>query len=141
MHVNIQLVEHVLLKDREELDEYESAQVALGYEGVMLADPLARYKFGRATTKGGELLKVKRFVDSEAIILDVVEEMFNGNEAETNELGRTKRSSHQAGKSGKGTMGALVVRDVLDTIAAPAEVAERVLEEVSDRARRPEAPR
>jgi len=37
------------------------------------------------------------------------EEMYNGNEAETNELGRTKRSTKKAGLSGKGTMGALEV--------------------------------
>ena len=36
--------------------------------------------------------------------------MHNGNEATTNELGRTKRSSHQAGKTGRGDLGALIVR-------------------------------
>ena len=108
----LKLVEHQLLHTREELDAYEAAQVGLGHEGVMLADPDAAYKFGRATTKGGELLKVKRFVDAEAIVIGVEEEMFNGNEAETNELGRTKRSTAKAGLVGKGTMGALIVRDV-----------------------------
>jgi DNA ligase-1 len=111
MHVKIQFVAHVKINNREELDAYEAEQVAYGYEGIMLADPNGLYKFGRATTKGGELLKVKRFVDSEAVIVGIEEEMFNGNEAETNELGRTKRSSAQAGKTGKGTMGALRVRD------------------------------
>ena len=104
-------VQHVVLNSREDLDKYEAEQVGLGHEGVMLADPLARYKFGRATTKGGELLKVKRFTDGEARIIDMEEEMFNGNEAETNELGRTKRSTAKAGLVGKGTMGALIVRD------------------------------
>lgn len=108
----ITLVEHVQLENRDKLDSYEAAMVSAGYEGIMLADPHATYKFGRATTKGGQLLKVKRFVDSEAVILDVVEEMLNGNEAETNELGRTKRSTAKAGLTGKGTMGALTVRDI-----------------------------
>jgi DNA ligase-1 len=35
--------------------------------------------------------------------------MHNGNEATTNELGRTKRSSHAAGKTGRGDLGALIV--------------------------------
>lgn len=109
----IQLVEHVSLQNREQLDAYEAAQVGLGHEGIMLADPHATYKFGRATTKGGELLKVKRFVDAEAVVIGMEEEMFNGNEAETNELGRTKRSTAAAGLVGKGTMGALIVRDVV----------------------------
>lgn len=105
-------VRHAELFSRERLDEYETQHVELGHEGIMLNDPNAHYKFGRATTKGGELLKVKRFVDSEAIVIDIEEEMFNGNEAQTNELGRTKRSTAKAGLVGKGTMGALIVRDV-----------------------------
>jgi DNA ligase-1 len=108
----IEYVQHSQLEHREHLDAYEAEQVAAGHEGVMLADPNARYKFGRATTKGGELLKVKRYVDSEAVVIGIEEEMHNTNDAETNELGRTKRSSAQAGKVGKGTMGALIVRDV-----------------------------
>lgn len=111
-HEYMEAVEHVLLNSHEELNAYEAAQVGLGHEGIMLTDPNAKYKFGRATTKSGELLKVKRFVDSEAIVIGVEEEMFNGNEAQTNELGRTKRSTAKAGLTGKGTMGALIVRDV-----------------------------
>lgn len=111
-HDYMERVEHVLLNNRDELDAYETEQVELGHEGIMLADPDAAYKFGRATTKGGELLKVKRFVDSEAVVIGVEEEMFNGNEAQTNELGRTKRSTAKAGLVGKSTMGALIVRDV-----------------------------
>lgn len=111
-HDCMKLVKHTEIWNREWLDEYEQQQVGLGYEGIMLTDPNGKYKFGRATTKGGELLKVKRFVDSEAVVIGVEEEMFNGNEAETNELGRTKRSTAKAGLVGKGTMGALIVRDV-----------------------------
>lgn len=111
-HDYMERVQHVILVNRDDLDAYEAEQIALGHEGIMLADPHARYKFGRATAKGGELLKVKRFVDSEAVVIGIEEEMFNGNEAETNELGRTKRSTAKAGLVGKGTMGALIVRDV-----------------------------
>jgi DNA ligase-1 len=105
-------VDHVLLRSREELDAYEAEVVGRGFEGIMLADPHGNYKYGRATPKSGELLKVKRFEDGEAVVIGVEEEMFNGNEAETNELGRTKRSTAKEGLVGKGTMGALIVRDV-----------------------------
>lgn len=111
-HDCMKRVQHVQLENREQLDAYEAKQVAAGHEGIMLADPNGLYKFGRATTKGGELLKVKRFVDSEAVVIGIEEEMFNGNEAQTNELGRTKRSTAKDGLVGKGTMGALIVRDV-----------------------------
>lgn len=106
------LVPHTVIRTREELDAYEASHVAAGHEGVMLAAPNGAYKFGRSTTKEGLLLKVKRFEDSEAVVIGLEEEMFNGNEAETNELGRTKRSTAKAGLVGKGSMGALIVRDV-----------------------------
>lgn len=101
-----------LLHNIDQLHAYEAKAVDEGYEGVILRDPEGLYKFGRSSTLEELLLKVKRFADSEAEILGVEEEMFNGNEAETNELGRTKRSTAKAGLVGKGTMGALRVRDI-----------------------------
>ena len=65
-----------------------------------------------AQEREGGLLKLKRFQDSEARVLEVVEEQFNGNEAQKDNLGRTKRSSAKAGKVGKGRAGALRVRDL-----------------------------
>lgn len=81
-----------------------------GYEGLILRDPDAQYKFGRSTVREGYLLKLKRFVDAEAVIIGFEERMHNGNAATIDELGRTKRSAHQANKSGRGDLGALVVR-------------------------------
>ncbi len=104
--------EHVEISDSDLLLAYEARTVAAGYEGLILRDLSGPYKFGRSTTKEGWMLKLKRFEDSEAVVIGVEEEMFNGNTAETNELGRTKRSTAKAGLVGKGTMGALVVRDV-----------------------------
>lgn len=108
----IQILPQVLLHGEGELDDFESHALAEGHEGVILRHPDSPYKFGRSTAKEGYLLKVKRFEDSEAVVIDVIEEMHNGNEATKNELGRTKRSSHQENKTGKGRMGALLVRDV-----------------------------
>ena len=111
-HSVIRPVEHEFITHLDDLAAYEAKLLALGYEGVMLRKPNGHYKFGRSTAKEGLLLKVKQFQDSEAIVLDVIEEMFNGNEATTDNLGRTKRSSHKENKVGKGRMGALRVRDV-----------------------------
>jgi len=100
------------INNMEELEEYELACLEIGYEGVILRDPNAKYKHGRSTVKEGGLIKVKRFNDSEARILDMEEQMKNNNEKKVNELGRGQRSSHKANKTPKGTLGALIVKDV-----------------------------
>jgi DNA ligase 1 len=100
------------LRSPKALLEYEHGVVGAGYEGVMLRDPMAAYKFGRTASKGAELLKVKRFEDSEAEILGVQQLMRNGNAQERSELGLAKRSSAQAGLVPEEMIGALLVRDV-----------------------------
>lgn len=108
----VDVLESALIEDRSQLVSYESAALEKGFEGLILRKPDAPYKYGRSTVNEGYLLKLKRFEDSEAEVIGVEEEMFNGNPAETNELGRTKRSTAAAGLIGKGTMGALLVRDL-----------------------------
>jgi DNA ligase-1 len=96
--------------DMEGLLNLEADWVGKGYEGVILRDPNTLYKFGRGSATKQELLKLKRYIDFEAEIIGVEEEQHNANEAKTNALGRTERSSAKAGKVGKGTMGKLRVR-------------------------------
>ena len=98
-----------LIKDRAALDAYLAASLAKGHEGVMLRDPEGPYKFGRATFKQGWLTKLKPFEDAEAKVVGFEEQLKNDNEATTNALGRTERSSHKANLVPKGTLGALVV--------------------------------
>jgi DNA ligase-1 len=109
---DVQLVPHVLVKNADDLLEAEQKIVAAGYEGLILRSPSGPYKYGRSTSREGWMLKLKRFLDSEAEIIGIEEEMHNGNAAKTNALGRTERSSHKANLVGKGTMGALLVRDL-----------------------------
>lgn len=109
-HVPVKFVEHVFVKNAEELSAYEEQCLAEGYEGVMIRDPNGRYKYGRSTVREGGLLKLKRFVDAEATIIGFEEKMHNANEAKTNELGRTKRSSSKEGLVPAGVLGAFVLR-------------------------------
>lgn len=94
----------------DKLLDYEEQMLELGYEGLILRDPNAPYKYGRSTVNEGYLLKMKRFTDAEFEVIGFEERMHNGNEATTNELGRTARSSHEAGKVGLGDLGALVLQ-------------------------------
>jgi DNA ligase 1 len=99
----------VTLNSRAELDAYCAEQLALGHEGIMVRSPDGPYKEGRATFKEGYLTKIKPFEDAEATVIGWEERMHNANEAKTNALGRTERSSHKENLVPMGTLGALVV--------------------------------
>ncbi len=106
----VKLVLQTLVHLESELEEYEQLILAEGYEGVIIRSPSARYKFGRSTAKEQIMLKIKRFVDTEGEIVGFYEQMENTNEQTRDELGYAKRSSHQEGKVGKGTLGGMRVR-------------------------------
>ena len=110
---DVTVVPHALLTGPAGVRLYEEDCVAKGYEGIMLRDPSGPYKQGRSTMREQVLMKVKRFTDDEAEVIDVVEGEHNGNVAEKDAFGRTKRSSAQAGKSPNGMMGKIVVRNKL----------------------------
>lgn len=108
----VKIVEQKLINDADELEIYENEMLMLGYEGVMVRDVEGAYKYGRSTVKQQYLLKVKRFVDSEAQVLEVLEKMHNNNPKKKNERGYTERSTKKAGKIPAGTMGKVHVRDI-----------------------------
>lgn len=105
---------NVEVNNLDELLEVELGYTEQGYEGLMLRDPNGLYKYGRSTANEGTLLKVKRFLDAEAVIYGYEEEMENTNEATKDNLGHTKRSSAKAGKVGKGMLGKWLVRGIKD---------------------------
>lgn len=106
----IKVLRPQVVANHQELIDLEEIYLEDGFEGVMLRDPKGTYKFGRSTTKENILLKVKRFLDDEAELIDILEKQHNQNEAYTDALGRTKRSTAQDGMIGAGTAGTLVVR-------------------------------
>lgn len=98
-------VQHVWIKSLSHLLEYEEQQVALGYEGICFRDPNSKYKYGRSTLREGHLIKMKRFVTEEAVIIGSYEEMHNDNPITLGDTGYAERSSHKANLSGKNTLG------------------------------------
>ncbi len=111
-NVTVRLLKNTLIHNLPELLAYEQKMLAAGYEGVMLRDPNSPYKHGRSSEREGYLLKLKRFSDAEAEIIGTEEHMHNDNVAFKDELGRTKRSSHQENQIGTNTLGAFVCKGI-----------------------------
>jgi len=106
----VKIVPHVQIDTPQALRRYEETALAAGYEGIMIRGMHHGYKQGRATPSEGSLYKLKRFEDAEAEIIGVEERLHNGNAATVNALGHTERSHHQANFTGRGDLGALIVR-------------------------------
>ena len=108
----INIVNQHLITNIKELEEYELKVLNQGYEGVMIRKPDTLYKNGRSTIKSGELLKLKRFSDSEGIIRYCLPLMHNNNEATIDELGYTSRSTCKDNKIADEMLGSFVVEDL-----------------------------
>lgn len=90
-------------------------------EGLIVRDPDKPYKFGRSTPREQGLLRIKRFVEEDAVVNGVSEGQTNTNEATIDARGYTERSTHQAGMVPNGMVGTLHCTDV--KTGAPIDVA------------------
>ena len=95
-----------------DLQDLHQQHMADGYEGSMVRAPNGKYKYGRSTQNEGILLKLKEFSDTEAVICGFEELMHNENEAITNALGRTERSTHKDNKRASGMLGSFLVHPI-----------------------------
>ena len=93
--------EAIMKEDRKYLDE--------GYEGPILRNPEAKYKFGRSTIREFGLVKLKPWETYDAVILDLEERMENLCESETNELGQSFKHNFKDMKKPTGLAGTFKV--------------------------------
>lgn len=110
-HDYVDLLPHLWVNSKEDVDKFEAACLERGYEGIMLRSPRKPYKMGRSTLNEQGLMKLKRFKDSEATVIGVEERMHNGNEATIDSQGYIERSKHKENMIGRGDLGALLVKD------------------------------
>jgi len=101
-------VVHELIPNALELAVIEGKFLTQGYEGVMLRDPNGPYKHGYSTLKEGWLMKLKRFLDGEAVVTSLEPAMENRNELLKDEMGYAKRSTHMENLHPKDMIGTLV---------------------------------
>jgi DNA ligase-1 len=105
----IKVVPHTWCYDEDQVKEQINKWVNAGYEGLMLRNPLAIYKYGRSTANEGILLKHKIVETEWAKVIGFEELMHNENEAEIDHLGHQKRGHSKFNKVESGMLGALIV--------------------------------
>lgn len=109
-HPDIEVLQQYTVKTSNEVEAIEQVALDDGHEGIILRRPDGTYKYGRSTPKEGLLYKLKRYHQSEAVVIGVEPLQRNYNDPTTNALGYTQRSSAQAGKVDIPFLGALVVK-------------------------------
>ena len=130
----VEVLQHFPVEEMFNIDEFERDMLAQGAEGIMLRDTDAKYKCGRSGTKNPELQKVKRFVDNEFEIIGWEPKYTNTNEAKTNELGRTARSTAKDGMVALDTMGSLILRTSKgDTFSCGSGMTDAIREDLWER--------
>lgn len=108
----LEFVEHYRIECDEPLQEIQKEALEEGYEGLVVRGIHDKYKYGRSTALEGGFMRFCPWLRSEAVILDFKESESNQNEAKTNELGRTARSTAKAGKVKTGSCGSVYVKDL-----------------------------
>lgn len=64
------VVEHVDVKGNDNINKLHDKYIEQGYEGLVLRDPSKKYKCG---SRSNRMFKVKKFVDAEFEVIDLVE--------------------------------------------------------------------
>lgn len=94
----------------EDVRRMEAQHLADKWEGSMLRHPYKPYKFGRSTNLQGHLIKLKRFEDTEAVVIGYEAYQENQNESIRDDLGYLKKTAHKENKVDKEMIGAWHVR-------------------------------
>jgi DNA ligase-1 len=110
----IEVIPTFTCENLKQLLDYEQEFLDAGYEGIIIRDINGKYKFGRSTVKEGLLLRIKRFIEEECIVIGITEGETNNNEKQTNELGKSFRSSHAENKVLNGMIGNLTCQATKD---------------------------
>ena len=111
---HLRCVPSVICADMAQLLKADAAWLDMGYEGTIIRDPAAPHKQGRSTVREGGLLRIKRFIDGEVEVVELIEGETNLNDLQINELGRTFRSGRQANMMPNGMVGAMLGRLIND---------------------------
>jgi DNA ligase-1 len=116
LSAHLKMVESHVCQNMEQLLTLDNKWLDMGYEGTIVRRPDGMHKQGRSTVREGGLLRIKRFIEEEAVVEQIIEGEANGNEATINELGQTERSTHQANMTPNGMVGAMMCKLLKDVV-------------------------
>lgn len=105
--VKVEVPEMYYCENVDQLNKFYTEALENNYEGVIIRKIDGAHKNGRCTIKEGNYLRLKPTGDAEGVVVRLEEAYENQNEAKTNELGHTERSTHQENMVAKGMIGAL----------------------------------
>ena len=107
---NVVMLQQHYVETLYDLQQYLEDERIKGGEGLICRNPDGKYKYGRSTPKEQLSVKLKFFVQEEFEVIGFEERMHNANEATTNELGYTERSSCKENLIPMNTLGSLVLK-------------------------------
>lgn len=113
----MEIIQSNFVNSIEELLKLEEDYLEQGYEGIIIRNPNAPYKYGRCGKTFMGCWRIKRFIEEEILVDKINEGQHNANEATKNELGRTERSTHQENMQPNGLLGnieGITLKDILD---------------------------
>jgi len=116
-YTNFQIVPNDWCRSLEDYQFYKNDAMRQGYEGLIVRDPDLPHKEGRSSTKKIHLWRWKPWIDAEIKVTGLTEGQTNQNVATTNELGRTKRSTHKENMQPNGLVGSIqgtLLEDLVD---------------------------
>lgn len=118
------IVPVVVVNNMEQLIQWEESWLDQGFEGLIGRALDKPYKHGRATANEGGLWRIKRFIETEARVVSIVEGEKNTNEATVNEKGNSSRSTHKENMIPNGSVGNMqceLCEDVWDPFSKTGE--------------------
>ncbi len=103
----VEVIPFVWVQNKEQAQALYEEYLSQGYEGLILRNPNGLHKDGRCTQNEASYIRLKPTGDAEAVVVRIEEGETNLNEAKTNELGQTERSTHKENMHPSGMVGRL----------------------------------
>lgn len=105
---HLTMIPWMVVQNLDQLNDEIEKDLDAGYEGTIIRKVDGRYKQGRSTVKEGLLLRIKPYIEVDALVETIVEGRKNLNEATFNNLGHTERSTHAENMVPNGMVGAML---------------------------------